>query len=715
METSPIKKVESFLFLTGFISILGQIVLLRELNIAFRGIELVYTLAFSVWLIGTALGVSVGKRNYVPPDNRIIILFLLIGLLFPLDLFFIRNLHSLFGGITGAYLPFGKQIISMFTDLMPVSLLSGILFQWIAKRYVASAKTLAGAYAIESFGGLTGAALSSLLIIAGLQNFEIALICSIVCLVAFVINFDSARFRYIASFILLVLVVGSLFYNKSLDNWMTSEGYDRKVESIDTPYNRITIASSNDQISFYEDNALSYETETPEAEEFVQLASLQSVSPDHVLVLGGGFKGIIDQLITLPVSKIDYIEYNKRMYRFIQDHLPANLKNSLLSEKVNIIFEDPRLYLNNKTNYDIILSGMPEPASGQNSRFYTKEFFEEISTCLNKMGIFAFKLPSSENFWTPALQKRNASVYKSLKAVFKDIVVLPGTSNIFIASNDLLIRDPVILSERLRSRRNLNKLVTPQYINYIYKNDRFEEIAILLNDSSAAINTDIKPICYQYTIAIWLSKFFPDTEQWDFTLIKIVQTPLSKMILGFLIFIIILAGRKWKTFRRSFIVFIAGFQGMVLEIILLLNYQMHNGILFQNIGILIMGFMLGLALGSWIVNKIIKNYTGILLIILSIIIYLLLGVLISSGNINTFVITLVALVISGFLTSGIFAFASRFNVVDQKKIISPLYSSDLLGGVVGSVLANLIFIPVLGFGTTAQFMAFPSLLLVFFL
>jgi len=496
---------------------------------------------------------------------------------------------------------------------------------------------------------------------------------------------------------------------------MTSEGYDRKVESIDTPYNRITIASSNDQISFYEDNALSYETETPEAEEFVQLASLQSVSPDHVLVLGGGFKGIIDQLITLPVSKIDYIEYNKRMYQFIQDHLPANLKNSILSEKVNIIFEDPRLYLNNKTNYDIILSGMSEPASGQNSRFYTKEFFQEISICLNKMGIFAFKLPSSENFWTLALQKRNASVYKSLKAVFKDIVVLPGTSNIFIASNDLLIRDPVILSERLRSRRNLNKLVTPQYINYIYKNDRFQEIAILLNDSTAAINTDIKPICYQYTIAIWLSKFFPGTEQWDFTLIKIVQTPLSKMILGFLIFIIILVGRKWKTFRRSSIVFIAGFQGMVLEIILLLNYQMHNGILFQNIGILVMGFMLGLALGAWIVNKVIKNYTGILLIILSIIIYLLLGVLISSGNINTFIITLFALVISGFLTSGIFAFASRFNVVDQKKIISPLYSSDLLGGVVGSVLANLIFIPVLGFGTTAQFMAFPSLFLVFFL
>src|ERR1035438_6800684 len=91
MTSSPVKKIETFLFLTGFVSILGQIVLLRELNIAFRGIELVYTLAFSSWLIGTALGVSLGKRNYVPPDKRIMILFLLIGILFPFDLFFIRN------------------------------------------------------------------------------------------------------------------------------------------------------------------------------------------------------------------------------------------------------------------------------------------------------------------------------------------------------------------------------------------------------------------------------------------------------------------------------------------------------------------------------------------------------------------------------------------------------------------------------------------------
>lgn len=43
--------------------------------------------------------------------------------------------------------------------------------------------------------------------------------------------------------------------------------------------------------------------------------------------------------------------------------------------------------------------------------------------------------------------------------------------------------------------------------------------------------------------------------------------------------------------------------GMVLETLLILNYQSKNGVLFQNIGILLMMFMIGLTLGAFVVNK----------------------------------------------------------------------------------------------------------------
>jgi len=50
-----------YLLITGFISILGQVVILRELNVAFYGIELIYIIALGIWLLGTAAGTISGK------------------------------------------------------------------------------------------------------------------------------------------------------------------------------------------------------------------------------------------------------------------------------------------------------------------------------------------------------------------------------------------------------------------------------------------------------------------------------------------------------------------------------------------------------------------------------------------------------------------------------------------------------------------------------
>jgi hypothetical protein len=48
--------MKAVLFIIGLISILGQVVLLRELNVASFGVELVYILALGFWLAATALG-----------------------------------------------------------------------------------------------------------------------------------------------------------------------------------------------------------------------------------------------------------------------------------------------------------------------------------------------------------------------------------------------------------------------------------------------------------------------------------------------------------------------------------------------------------------------------------------------------------------------------------------------------------------------------------
>jgi spermidine synthase len=699
-----------YLIAVGFFSILGQVVILRELNVAFYGIELIYILSFAFWLLGTAIGAALGRRSYIPDEKAIHLVFILSAILLIADITFIREIRNIFGGVQGGYLPFTSQIVGLLIALFPIGLLIGLLFQWTAKRFVSTNNTLAIAYAIESAGGVLGALGSTLLLSFGISNFSIGISCSLVLVsVGIFCSLSSANKLLKVVYIISVPVFIVLFALSSrIDILMTSWNHPYLVESADTPYNRVTITSPEKQICVFEDDVLSYETQTISAEEFVQLSTLQSTNVDNVLVLGGGFAGIISELLKLPVKKIDYIEINKGLIGILQKHLPAGLLNSLLNKKVKIIYDDPRRFLRQPHLYDVILVGMPEPMSAQSNRFYTKQFFDQCANSLNEKGILAFKIQSSENIWTRQMTERNAGIYYALRSSLKNVIVLPGVVNIFVASKSKLTRNTKLLGERFIQRNIETKLVSPQYINYIYTNDRYAEIQNLILKSSYNINSDFHPVCYSYTISLWLTKFFPNL---TFSENPLSSIPASKgaiylfliLILFMVIFIVL---RKALVVKRITLVFAAGFIGMTVEIILILLYQNKSGILFRDIGILFTAFMVGLSVGSYFINRLfisvnervmIQKWLGILLFIGFSLLILSIYFLAKADQLSGLPIISIALLLDGTFVSGIFAFISLSNITDQQGVITQLYTADLLGGCLGSLITSLILVPIYGF------------------
>ncbi|HUU45673.1 MAG TPA: hypothetical protein VM118_08055, partial [Acidobacteriota bacterium] len=121
----------------GFLSIVGQVVILRELSVAYFGVEIIYILAIGLWLLWTATGALLGRRGYVPSVSVIGWMLILAAVLVPLDIAFIRLLRPLFGGVRGTFLPFGLQLLALVVALLPVGVLLGLLFQWAGKSYVA--------------------------------------------------------------------------------------------------------------------------------------------------------------------------------------------------------------------------------------------------------------------------------------------------------------------------------------------------------------------------------------------------------------------------------------------------------------------------------------------------------------------------------------------------------------------------------------------------
>lgn len=707
-----------YLIAVGFFSILGQVILLRELNVAFYGIELIYILSFSFWLLGTGVGAALGRRRYIPIERTIHIFFLLSALLLIGDIVFIRGIRNIFGGVPGGYLPFTTQIAGLIIALFPAGLLAGLLFQWTAKRFVASGKTLARAYAIESAGGIIGALASTLFLDFGISNFSAAVVCSLI-LILIVLYHTLLLQNNVLTAVTMTAAIVFLFilvFSDQIDLTMTSWNHSYIIDSTDTPYSRVTVTAPDKQICVFEDGVLSYESQSLSAEEFVHLSTLQTTNLNNVLVLGGGYSGIIYELLKLPVKRIDYVEINKDLPEVLQTHLPVKLSYALQDDRVNIIYDDPGRYLQVPRSYNIILAGMPEPMSAKANRFYTKEFFHQCKNSLNRNGILAFRVNSSENIWTRQLIKRNAGIYNALKTAFENEIVLPGVVNIFMASDSELSDDTDILTGRFKERNPECRLVSPQYIKYIYTNDRYGEIQNLLSTGTDFVNSDFHPVCYTYTISLWLSKFFPGLlfpdeqlpgsgKAWESVWLYFILA--AALVSLFLL-------RKSQSARRLTLVFAAGFTGMVLEIILILLYQNRNGILFRDIGLLIMAFMAGLSIGSYLIDRLFmllkgqnvaQKSTGNLLLIKFTILILLIYLLIEADLMSSLLVISLALLAEGIMVSGIFAFVSLYGINDQKVVITQLYTADLIGGCIGSLAASLLFIPLFGFFTTLIILA----------
>jgi spermidine synthase len=715
------------LIITGIISILGQVTLLRELNVASYGVDLVYSLALGIWLFWTACGSFFSQKALNPSPAHMGLLYALFSVFLPLDIAFIRSIRLLFSDVPGAYLDFVTQIACLLIALLPLGLLSGMLFQWAARIYISQGKTLASAYAIESLGGLIGGACSTFSLMLGISNFQTALVCSLIPTGALLCRRGHPRIFVPVFGATMCGLLALVFWQAPALDWeMTSWTHPNLLETRDSPYGRITIQGLHGQISVFENDALSFETEGTEAEEFVQLSALQHANPKRVLILGGGIGGAVREMLKQSPEAIDYVELNPALLAGARAHLPAAMKQSLESPETHISIADPRRFLANPALYDLILVNMPEPDSGQTNRFYTREFFQECQSRLNPGGLTAFKLKSSENLWTPQLAQRMASIYRAAKTVFRDVLALPGTTNIIICSRETLIREPEVLIQRHVSRRIQGKIVSAAYINYLLTNDRFSQIAESLNAGTAPANSDARPICYQYTAMIWLSKFFPSLASLDLSSVNFQNDRKPVLIwslLATLLIFLVISRRRYRL-RRVALMGIAGFLGMALETLLILYYQAKNGVLFGDIGILLTSFMAGLALGALLIGtwgdsrsarQVRPEIWGAGVLGGFAVLAMVAAKEMNSAGLAAIAGTSLMLFAAGFLVSGILAYSAHQSGKDQGAVAGSLYAADLIGGCIASMAVGLVLAPLVGLATSASWMIILSITAMLFL
>ena len=700
----------------GFTSTIAQVVLMRELVATFYGNELLFGLVLAAWLAWVAVGSwglarlaerrQWGTRTFAAG-------LALAAALFPTQIALVRDVRALLGVTPGAFVEFGPMVVAVVLILAPLCLLGGFLFTLGARLTVEQGSTAGRAYVWESAGAVVGGTLFSFLLIRWLDPFQTALLVAAVNLTVALQLLKPVTCSLKRSLIcLFLLALAALPLGHHLHTATLRWQWSDLAFAADSPYGRITIQARDGQRVFYENGMLAFETQGTFPEEVAHFPLLMHPDPRSVLLVGGGVAGDVREILKHPVAGVTYVELDPLLIEAAQAHLPPEDAAVLNDPRVTLILSDGRLYVKTaRRTFDVVVLDLPEPATGALNRFYTQEFFEEVHAVLNPGGVFALGLPSAENYWSPELARRNASVYHTLHRVFPEVIVLPGEHNFFLASDAPLETDPAVLAGRLTERGIETRWVTPGYIEYIFTTDRFAQVRQELEATTGVrFNRDLTPICYYYDLVLWLSLFYPNLRG------AFESTSLVNLwwVVGLLVLVALLV--RWRRgWAVPFAIAGIGLAEMTLEVVILFAFQVLHGYVYAEVSLIVTAFMAGLALGGAASNRLlavsgwsarralvavqaaVAAYSGVFPLLISLPI-----------PAPALVFPLLAL-LAGYLTGMAFPLAVALMRGSAGRVAGLLYGADLVGGCVGALLAAVLFVPVLGIPQTCVAIALVGL------
>jgi len=699
----------TLLLAAGALSMVAQVVVLRELVAALYGVELLYVLALGAWLVGTALGSAAGR--FVPATAGAGIAgCAALGLIVPLEVVVIRAAGPTAGVLPGAYLSFPVQLAWIAAATVPPAAVCGLLFPTLAGLAGGRGWSLGRSYAIESTGAAAGGAGVTLAMGLGASTLQVAALAPAIGLVAAfaAVTRWSRRRRFAFAALAVACAALAVSRAKPWDLALLRRMYPALVDAVDTPYARVVISARDAQVAVFENGALAFDTEGTSAEAFADLAAVQHPRPRRALVIGGGGEGVPAALARHGIPLIHHLETDGRALDLVRAHTLAAGGRAVAAGQVAVIIQEPRRFLEGAGLYDLILVAAGEPASGASSRFYTREFFAQCARRLAPGGVVAIRLAAAENVWPEPLARRTASIAEALRQTFRSLELVTGATLYMFASDSPLATDPAALAGRLIDRDVRPRLITPPYLRYLYTNDRRAEIARLLTSTPVdGPNRDAAPVCYQYAAMMWLSTFYPRLAA------AADGARPAPWWLPWGAAAIVAAGavawaRRSRNHRVALGLAVAGFIGMVLETLLLLRYQMAHGIVYQHVGWLLTCFMSGMAAGgsaaggdgpAWF-----RDRLGIRWLMLgtALAAWVALGwVPSASGLVGTSVL----LAAAGAAVGATFAAAARAWHGRPGAAASALYAADVAGGAAGAVAATLFLVPAAGLDRSALIMA----------
>lgn len=747
-------------FFFGFWAILGQIVFLRETLVIFFGNEITVGLFYAVWFGGIFAGALLGSRladSLRDPLSLFLPLLCALILLVPLGVIALRIGRILFDIPLGQLVPFSAMVLLLSCAVLPTGCLVGFIFP-IASRAAKipeAGEAVPGAgvsvgtvYVYESLGSLTSGILHTFFLVTQFAAFPMlfftAVPSSCVLAVACAEKTKGSTWRFLWAPSLLFLAAAIPVLSGAHDSlerwtvekrWGTFAGALELLESRDSRYQNIAVARDGGQYSLYLNGF--YAESFPDHYGNALLAHFvmsEHPEPARVLVIGSGITGLLGEILLHGPERLEYVELDGALLSLLSRYLPPEAMKALGSPAVRVVLQDGRHFVKEagsggpELRYDMVIVNVPEPSNAMLNRYYTRDFFREVSRILAPGGVLVTGLPFTENYIREEVRDYGRSVFQSLGECFAEVVVAPGGRLLFFASDSpgVVTTDAAVLGSRYAarsvespwfSRYHFAMLLLPERVAFVRE--------ALSGPGSVPDNTDTNPVAYYYGLRLW-DRFSGGSLS---SVLARLENVRLWMVVVFLVLIFLLrigisrarreGGQKLRSFSSLFSIFTTGTAGMSVSILLMFSFQSSVGYLYGNIGVLVALFMLGLAAGGRCTRKdvyrvgkenIMISLEAIFLLFLLLLALLLPFIMerpgVSPGQVQAAFYTLMFL--CGMCAGAEFPLSSSLYVGGTAQVGRGAGMIDALdhgGALLGALLTGVLLLPVAGILSTLLFLA----------
>ncbi len=707
---------------------ISQIVILRELLVAFSGNELSVGLMLASWLALVGVGSWVfgrfAERAGMRPDS-IVLVQVAFSVLIPVSIMVSSGARQALSLSPGEIVALGPMVLMSLAVLTPMCILLGFTFPLLCACYSqqrTSTSRIGTVYVLEAAGSSVGGLIFSLALIRVLSPMQVGFLLAGVNLVVASLAARSAGIRLLPLCLLAAYITGAASgaTEKLEDVGLRARWRSMKLEySGNSLYGNVSVIALLGEKSFYENGLLSFSTGEKRAmEETAHIPLLAHSNPGRVLLIGGGVSGVLVEILKHPVEELTYVELDPLIVTAARKLGLQEIEGPLSDPRVRLVFDDGRRYVKSTVNtYDVVISNLPDPLTALVNRFYSTEYFGEVERILEPGGILSIGLVSAENYLNPEQQRFLSSIHSSLRSSFDNIMLVPGDYTYMLASDDFRLADvtPDTLLDRAARLGIETDFITQGYLPQRMDPERTRFFAASLARAiHSGKNSDSRPAGYFYATVAWLTRFNSRSAS------LLNRASLIRPLWYLLPFGLMFGGVLFPTFRNresggpvAAAIFATGYSEMVFQVVVLYSFQVLFGYLYYRLGVILTSFMIGLTLGGLFMTMkapSVRNGRGLYLRLQTAMcvypLFLAVFILAVSRVSQTMPLPRSAQtafaflpILAGFLGGVQFPLAAHLLLgcrTTPGRTAGYLYGVDLFGSCLGAVLSSAILIPVIG-------------------